>query len=1016
MAYVRDSSEDLVWDSGSGQYVPAGPVSCTLTVTPSPADATVTLEATDYTTVTGTGSQSITVDSGTSVTYSVYKTGYEPEANTITVSSTNTITITLTQLLNFTIVPTPADATVELDTPNYEQEGNTIYVSSGTSVDWSVSAPSYIPQSGTQVVTANLNMPVALVELYTLTIAPTPSDATVTLTAAGYTQQGNSIEVPAGTSVSYSVSKTGYITSSNTITVNSTDTLPISLTIEQHTLTITPNPIDANVELTASGYTPVSGTGSQSITVDYGTVVNYVVTKTGYTTITNAETVNADNTLTVNMSVAQYTITVNPTPADATVTLSAVGFSQVGNAITVNYGTQVDWSVAKQGFTTQSGTIASVTADQYLNIDLSSNLVTLMITPDPADANVTLTAPGYTQSGNYISVDIGTAVSWQVTKTGYETKSGSVASLTSNQNINVALRELVTVTVIPSPADATVVLTSAETGYTQVGNAITVPSNVAVSYSVSRTDYITKTGTITPDVSQTLNVSLLVARCTLTIVPTPNDATVVLTATGETQSGNTITVDNGTSVAYTVSKTGYVTQTSSLNVTYNRTLNIDLVNLVTLTVNPIPVNASVVLTSQVSGYSQVGNAITVPNGTSVDYVVSAQDYITKMGTRVVTTTHTETIALTSSSTTMDDLNVVPDVNPSTEYGDHAVKTDVVELLKDKVDSYQGTTHSGKVLAVDTDGYVKLSQGLPGFVANWGEINGTLSDQIDLQNALNLKANDSVVVKISGNQEINGTKKFNSTIWLKLTDTDHTIAPSAFKERIYGIEDMNNKRIGSFGTSIAQNTTTVRCYMGASKEISGSYQYSLLETYIDDAGNKWATAPVPAASNSTSETKIATVGWVNNPSSSTNVVHRTGTETISGAKIFTSTITGTCTNALWADLAEQYESDEKYEIGTLIKFGGEKDITIANDEVNGVISKKPGFLLDAHLEDSLPVALVGKTPVRIIGKVNKFDKIALSEIPGVGRVAKEGERVIARALESSDNEEEKLVNCVTKFTL
>ena len=126
--------------------------------------------------------------------------------------------------------------------------------------------------------------------------------------------------------------------------------------------------------------------------------------------------------------------------------------------------------------------------------------------------------------------------------------------------------------------------------------------------------------------------------------------------------------------------------------------------------------------------------------------------------------------------------------------------------------------------------------------------------------------------------------------------------------------------------------------------------------------------------------------------------------------------GTATQALWADLAENYKSDEKYPIGTLITFGGEKDITVAKTNCNGVISEKPGYLLDGELEDSQPVALVGKTSIRIIGKVNKHDKITLSEIPGVGRVAKDGEKVIARALELSDIEEEKLVMCVTKFNL
>ena len=143
---------------------------------------------------------------------------------------------------------------------------------------------------------------------------------------------------------------------------------------------------------------------------------------------------------------------------------------------------------------------------------------------------------------------------------------------------------------------------------------------------------------------------------------------------------------------------------------------------------------------------------------------------------------------------------------------------------------------------------------------------------------------------------------------------------------------------------------------------------------------------------------------------------TGAVTCNTTWTFTQGITGQANRALWADLAENYKTDEIYPIGTLIKFGGEKDITAADDKCNGVISDKPGFLLDSELEDSLPVALAGKTPVRIIGKVNKFDPITLSETHGVGRVAKEGETIIAKALESSDDENEKLIMCVTKFNL
>lgn len=50
----------------------------------------------------------------------------------------------------------------------------------------------------------------------------------------------------------------------------------------------------------------------------------------------------------------------------------------------------------------------------------------------------------------------------------------------------------------------------------------------------------------------------------------------------------------------------------------------------TFTINPTPSTATVTLTA--SGYTQNGNSITVPNGTSVSWSVSADDYITRRGT------------------------------------------------------------------------------------------------------------------------------------------------------------------------------------------------------------------------------------------------------------------------------------------------------------------------------------------------------------------------------------------------
>lgn len=153
------------------------------------------------------------------------------------------------------------------------------------------------------------------------------------------------------------------------------------------------------------------------------------------------------------------------------------------------------------------------------------------------------------------------------------------------------------------------------------------------------------------------------------------------------------------------------------------------------------------------------------------------------------------------------------------------------------------------------------------------------------------------------------------------------------------------------------------------------------------------------------------------------VHRVGNEVINGYKTFINTIyaeggvEGTASSAKWADLAERYQTDAQYPVGTLVKFGGTADITIADSECHAVISEKPGYLLDSGLDNSLPIALSGKTPVRVIGKVKKFDKLILSDIPGVATAqsATKTGKVIGIALENSDIDEEKLVLSVVKLT-
>lgn len=126
--------------------------------------------------------------------------------------------------------------------------------------------------------------------------------------------------------------------------------------------------------------------------------------------------------------------------------------------------------------------------------------------------------------------------------------------------------------------------------------------------------------------------------------------------------------------------------------------------------------------------------------------------------------------------------------------------------------------------------------------------------------------------------------------------------------------------------------------------------------------------------------------------------------------------GLATASNWADLAEVYATDKNYPAGTLLQFGGEKELTIAHDEVNAVVSEKPGVLMNAEGEGQ-PVALAGRVRVLVEGKVKKFQKIYLSHRDGVGTtVGYLEETPIGRALEDKENEEDGLVLCAVHFNI
>jgi hypothetical protein len=83
-----------------------------------------------------------------------------------------------------------------------------------------------------------------------------------------------------------------------------------------------------------------------------------------------------------------------------------------------------------------------------------------------------------------------------------------------------------------------------------------------------------------------------------------------------------------------------------------------------------------------------------------------------------------------------------------------------------------------------------------------------------------------------------------------------------------------------------------------------------------------------------------------------------------------------TTALYADLAEVYEADADYAPGTVVSFGGTKEVTVSvasgDSTVAGVISANPSYLMNNGLtaDHRAIVALTGRVPTSVTGTVTK----------------------------------------------
>ncbi len=112
-----------------------------------------------------------------------------------------------------------------------------------------------------------------------------------------------------------------------------------------------------------------------------------------------------------------------------------------------------------------------------------------------------------------------------------------------------------------------------------------------------------------------------------------------------------------------------------------------------------------------------------------------------------------------------------------------------------------------------------------------------------------------------------------------------------------------------------------------------------------------------------------------------------------------TVFAKATSAQYADLAEMYEADAVYEPGTVLCFGGSREVTLCGQadstRVAGVVSTNPSYLMNSGQTGDyvVAVALTGRVPCRVTGTIRKGDLIVstgdgrgrANNVPRVGTV-------------------------------
>lgn len=493
--------------------------------------------------------------------------------------------------------------------------------------------------------------------LYTLTIAPDQTDATVTLKdKEGKTVSGSNgvFAVKAAADYTYTVTKKGYEPATGKVTMSAENqTVNVTL-VKLPVITLTVSPADATVKLTKNGSAVSHDTkngGEYKYIAAKNTAYTYAVSKFGYETATGTITVaTADVNKTVKLTeLTKQTVTFDITKPKGVSAEPVVTVKYNGTKVYEGSGTNCALPAGNYTYTAKldgcddlSGSFTVAAAAVTVNLPFAKKLTFADMFQGIEGITATNGSSGFKPvkdaAGNYLESNRKNYGTTSLTLTATESRLVSFRYLAKGYEDNWDEDNSAFFTV--KKGTTTLLTVYEEDDWKTFSTVLNKDEKLTLSFSESGSSYYVRLKNFAAAAAHTLTLK------------TPDGATVVL----KDRSGAEITGKNGAytvaagTYAYTVSKFGYETKTGNITVSADVTETVTLSELATrtLTFDVTPADATVTVTHPVGGTiaADENGAYIVYAGETYAYTVAKADYITVSGSFTAAKNDTIKVTLT----------------------------------------------------------------------------------------------------------------------------------------------------------------------------------------------------------------------------------------------------------------------------------------------------------------------------------------------------------------------------------